>query len=86
MEVNADILMVQIAVCSTVRKMVSLTTKIHYAGYVAWRGLINEKDIPEKAKELVGNFGFASNTRSHILSYLVLGDNNNTEEGSRYYN
>jgi 2-polyprenyl-6-methoxyphenol hydroxylase-like FAD-dependent oxidoreductase len=85
-EVSADVLIGADGSRSTVRKIVSPTTKINYAGYVAWRGLINEKDMPEDAKELVGDFGFASNTCSHILGYLIPGDNNSTKEGSRYYN
>jgi len=85
-EVNADILIGADGGNSTVRKLVSPTSKTQYAGYVAYRGLIKEKDMPQDAKELLGDFGFASNTRSHILGYLVPGDNNSSEEGSRYYN
>ncbi|KKO50533.1 2-polyprenyl-6-methoxyphenol hydroxylase [Arsukibacterium sp. MJ3] len=85
-EVNADIIIGADGGRSTVRKIVSPTSKTTYAGYVAYRGLINEKDMPEDAKALLGDFAFASNTRSHILGYLVPGDNNSNEEGSRYYN
>jgi 2-polyprenyl-6-methoxyphenol hydroxylase-like FAD-dependent oxidoreductase len=85
-EVSADILIGADGSRSTVRKIVSPATKIDYAGYVAWRGLINEKDMPEDAQQLIGDFGFANNTRSHILGYLVPGDNNSTEVGNRYYN
>jgi len=85
-EVSADILIGADGSRSTVREIVSPATKIDYAGYVAWRGLINEKDMPEDAKQLIGDFGFANNTHSHILGYLVPGDNNSTEQGNRYYN
>ena len=85
-EVSADILIGADGGRSTVREIVSPKTTIDYAGYVAWKGLINEKDMPEDAKQLIGDFGFASNTQSHILGYLVPGDNNSTNEGSRYYN
>ena len=85
-EVSADILIGADGSRSTVREIVSPATNIYYAGYVAWRGLINEKDMPEDAKQLIGDFGFATNTQSHILGYLVPGDNNSNEEGSRYYN
>lgn len=85
-EVSADVLIGADGGRSTVRKIVSPSSKVNYAGYVAWRGLIHEKDMPEAAKGLVGDFGFASNTHSHILGYLVPGDDNSTERGNRYYN
>ena len=47
------------------------TMRPAYAGYLAWRGLIPEDDMPLAAREtLHGDFGFANNEGSHILGYL----------------
>ncbi|MBO9123734.1 MULTISPECIES: FAD binding domain-containing protein [unclassified Rhizobium] len=58
-----------------------------YAGYLAWRGLVAEDDMPPISREtLHGDFGFANNTGSHILGYLVPGEKNDVREGHRLYN
>ncbi|WEJ74860.1 FAD binding domain-containing protein [Pseudomonas sp. PSE14] len=58
-----------------------------YAGYVAWRGLLPENDVPAIARDvLLGDFGFANNQQSHILGYLVPGEGNDTRPGHRFYN
>lgn len=58
-----------------------------YAGYLAWRGLVPEDEMPPSAREaLHGDFGFANNTGSHILGYLVPGENNDVRPGHRFYN
>lgn len=58
-----------------------------YAGYVAFRGLLAEDDMPSVAREtLHGDFGFANNKGSHILGYLVPGANNDVGPGQRIYN
>ena len=71
---------------STVRALVDPGNDPRYAGYIAWRGLVEEKDVPGEAKELLGHFAFANHKRSHILGYLVPGDGNTTIEGERFYN
>jgi 2-polyprenyl-6-methoxyphenol hydroxylase-like FAD-dependent oxidoreductase len=58
-----------------------------YAGYIAWRGLIPEDVMPLAAREaLHGDFGFANNTGSHILGYLVPGEHSDVRPGHRLYN
>lgn len=58
-----------------------------YAGYIAWRGLVPENDMPEQARQqLHGDFAFASNAGSHILGYLVPGADNDLRPGHRFYN
>ena len=72
---------------STVRQMLWPDHTPTYAGYLAWRGLVPEDDMPPEAREgLHGDFGFANNKGSHILGYLVPGENNDTHEGQRLYN
>jgi 2-polyprenyl-6-methoxyphenol hydroxylase-like FAD-dependent oxidoreductase len=58
-----------------------------YAGYLAWRGLVPEDSMPPAAREVLhGDFGFANNKASHMLGYLVPGENNDVREGHRLYN
>ena len=75
---------------STVRRLLWSGNEPTYAGYLAWRGLVEEGRIPEDARELIGNFDFAShhteNGGSHMLGYLVPGEGNNTHPGHRLYN
>ncbi len=72
---------------STVRHLLWPDAEPRYAGYLAWRGLLAEDEMPEMAREaLHGDFGFANNKGSHILGYLVPGDDNDTRPGHRLYN
>lgn len=72
---------------STVRQLLWPDSKPTYAGYLAWRGLVPEDAMPPVARNsLHGDFGFSNNKGSHILGYLVPGDNNDTRDGGRLYN
>lgn len=72
---------------STVRSLLWPDAAPRYAGYVAWRGLIPESDLPPISRAaLLGDFAFASNERSHVLGYLVPGEHNDTRPGRRIYN
>lgn len=72
---------------STVRQLLWPEDHPSYAGYLAWRGLVPESEIPpEAAQGLVGDFGFANTHGSHMLGYLVPGENNDLREGYRFYN
>jgi 2-polyprenyl-6-methoxyphenol hydroxylase-like FAD-dependent oxidoreductase len=72
---------------STVRQQFWPAMRPTYAGYLAWRGLIPEDDMPRAARELLhGDFGFANNKGSHILGYLVPGEQNDVRPGHRLYN
>jgi 2-polyprenyl-6-methoxyphenol hydroxylase-like FAD-dependent oxidoreductase len=57
---NADLLIGADGGRSTVRGLVHPGNDPRYAGYIAWRGLIPEKDVPEAARELLGHFAFAN--------------------------
>lgn len=72
---------------SAVRQQLWAQQLPSYAGYLAWRGLIHEDTMPPVAREaLHGDFGFANNTGSHMLGYLVPGENNDVRPGHRLYN
>lgn len=72
---------------STVRNQYWPEVQARYAGYIAWRGLLAELDMPQIARDtLHGDFGFANNQGSHILGYLVPGTGNDVRPGHRIYN
>ncbi|MEQ8825206.1 MAG: FAD binding domain-containing protein [Filomicrobium sp.] len=72
---------------STVRTLLWPEAQPTYAGYLAWRGLVDENKMPDVAREgLHGDFAFANNRHSHILGYLVPGTDQNTNDGHRLYN
>ncbi|TWB45924.1 FAD binding domain-containing protein [Nitrospirillum pindoramense] len=57
-----------------------------YAGYVAWRGLFAEEQLPADAAILRDRFAFYMMPRSHALGYLVPGPGGETTVGQRRYN
>ncbi|GAB5469620.1 MAG: FAD binding domain-containing protein [Rhodospirillales bacterium] len=72
---------------STVRQLLWPDAIPRYAGYLAWRGLVPEAALPTLTRQdLAGDFGFASNSGSHILGYLVPGEGNDIRPGRRLYN
>ena len=72
---------------SVVRQQFWPTMRPSYAGYLAWRGLLPEDDMPPTAREMLhGDFGFANNKGSHMLGYLVPGEHNDVRPGHRLYN
>jgi 2-polyprenyl-6-methoxyphenol hydroxylase-like FAD-dependent oxidoreductase len=57
-----------------------------YVGYLTWRGLIPETDLPaDAARTLLGRFAFFTGPHVHMLGYLVPGAGGETEPGSRRY-
>ncbi|MBP0582641.1 FAD-dependent monooxygenase [Labrys sp. LIt4] len=72
---------------STVRRLRWPAAEPTYAGYLAWRGLVVEDAMPPLARRMLhGEIVFANRPRSHILGYLVPGDNNDVRPGHRIFN
>jgi 2-polyprenyl-6-methoxyphenol hydroxylase-like FAD-dependent oxidoreductase len=72
---------------SIVRQQFWPTMRPTYAGYLAWRGLVPEDEMPPAAREMLyGDFGFANNKGSHVLGYLVPGEHSDARPGHRLYN
>ncbi|MEM8796882.1 MAG: FAD binding domain-containing protein [Pseudomonadota bacterium] len=72
---------------STVRHLLWPEVEPAYAGYLAWRGLVPEDEMPPMAREgLHGDFAFANSAGSHMLGYLVPGEGADTRPGHRLYN
>ena len=72
---------------STVREACTGDAAPLYAGYVAWRGLIPEAGMPERAHaDLFGHFGFCLPDGEQMLGYPVAGEGNDLRPGHRRYN
>jgi len=72
---------------STVRSLVLPNMDPSYAGYVVWRGLIDEGRFPEFAKtSIYENFVFQHDPESMMLEYMVPGIDGSVEPGTRRYN
>jgi 2-polyprenyl-6-methoxyphenol hydroxylase-like FAD-dependent oxidoreductase len=58
-----------------------------YAGYVAWRGLVDEQDIPAFAHDqLFERFAFCLPNHEQMIGYPVAGENHDLRRGHRRYN
>lgn len=59
----------------------------HYAGYVAWRGVVDERDVsPVVAELFVDKFTFFQAPHTHILCYLIPGTGGELSPGKRRLN
>ncbi|MEM6253896.1 MAG: FAD binding domain-containing protein [Cyanobacteria bacterium P01_D01_bin.156] len=72
---------------STVRQQLLPSYQPSYAGYIAYRGLVNESDLSEKtAALLTERFVFQQLPNSHILQYVIPGENESLVPGKRRFN
>ena len=86
-EETADLLVGADGARSTVRHLLVPEIAPTYAGYVAWRGLIEEHAVPtEVAARFDDSFTFFQYHHSHILCYLVPGADGELEPGRRRLN
>ncbi|MDN4052030.1 FAD binding domain-containing protein [Massilia sp. YIM B02763] len=84
---TADLLLAADGIRSTVRALLAPEVQPAYAGYVAWRGLVDESALsPETHARLFGHFGFCLPQREQMLGYPVAGAGNAMEAGARRYN
>ena len=85
--VTSDLLVGADGVNGAVRGLVFGGPQPRYAGYVAWRGVVPETEVPEIAREhLVGPFGFFVTPREKMLSYLQPGPDDDHAPGKRGLN
>ncbi|MYE66320.1 MAG: NAD(P)-binding protein [Acidimicrobiaceae bacterium] len=72
---------------STVRETVAPGTPTTYAGYVAWRGTVLERDLsPSSAAVFVDAMVYQVLDRSHVLVYAIPGPGDSAEAGERALN
>ena len=90
--VTADLVVAADGAGSTLRGRLAPEVGASYAGYVAWRGLCDEADLPRRAADtLAGAFAFFTDPEpapfpTRILSYLVPGPGGELEPGRRSLN
>ena len=85
--VQGDLLIGADGIRSTVRAQFAPEVRPQYAGYVAWRGLVEEKDLSAQThRDIFSYFGFCLPLREQILGYPVAGAHNAMEPGMRRYN
>ena len=84
---STDLLVGADGVGSTTRSLLRLPGDIAYAGYVAWRGLEPEADLPGHLVDLLAErFTSFGAPGMQMLCYLVPGANGELERGSRRVN
>ena len=72
---------------SAVRACLLPAVRPQYAGYVAWRGLADERVLTDATREaLFPKFAFSLNDREHMVGYPVAGLTRSTRTGERCYN
>ena len=90
--VTADLVVAADGAGSTIRRQLLPDVAPSYSGYVAWRGLVGEWDLPPRvADALAGDFAFFTDPEpdpfpTQILSYLVPGPDGSLEPGARALN
>jgi 2-polyprenyl-6-methoxyphenol hydroxylase-like FAD-dependent oxidoreductase len=85
--VTADLLVAADGLRSIIRSALVPASKPQYAGYIAWRGLVEESALSERARnEMFPYFAFGLPPQEQMIAYPVAGKNNAVELGKRRYN
>ncbi len=86
-DLDADILVGADGFRSSVRGQMHPQVKPVFSGYVVWRALANESDIPEAIhKRVFDKFGFYLPAGNQIIGYPIAGPGNDLRPGHRRYN
>ena len=86
-EATADLLVAADGIRSTVRALLSPEARPVYAGYVAWRGMVDEAALsPRALAEVLPYFAFGLPPTEQFLTYPVAGSSNSTAPGHRRVN
>lgn len=84
---RGDLLVAADGIRSTVRGLLMPEARPRYAGYVAWRGLVDEWAFPpDLHAELFERYTFCLPEGNMMLCYPVPGRDNDTRPGRRGYN
>ncbi|NEU95461.1 FAD binding domain-containing protein [Bradyrhizobium uaiense] len=86
-EASGDLLIGADGIFSCVRARLAPDVRPRYAGYVAWRGLVDERDLsPRTRAELCDWFAFSLPPGEQMLGYPVAGANEEMDVGERRFN
>jgi 2-polyprenyl-6-methoxyphenol hydroxylase-like FAD-dependent oxidoreductase len=86
-EAQGELLVAADGIRSSVRQLLAPEIAPQYAGYIAWRGLVEENTLSAQTHaQLFGHFGFCLPPREQMLGYPVAGACNAMEAGRRRYN
>jgi 2-polyprenyl-6-methoxyphenol hydroxylase-like FAD-dependent oxidoreductase len=84
---KGDLLIASDGIRSLVRNLLAQHIQPKYAGYIAWRGVCDEKLLSQYTRETLFNyFGFCLPAGEQMLGYPVAGTGNNTQIGHRRFN
>jgi len=86
-QAEAALMIAADGVRSSVRQTLLPQARPEYAGYIAWRGLVDESALsPRALKELFPYFAFGLPPSEQMIAYPVAGKHNAVEPGSRRFN
>lgn len=84
---EGDLLIGADGIFSTVRSLFAPEVRPSYVGYIAWRGLVNERDLsPGTQDALANHFAFSLPDGEQMLGYPVAGSDEAMERGRRRFN